>query len=129
MVAGSSQVRSTEDNNRLIAQSSKAAAEAAIQLAKQELATGQAIDLGNSVSDVIEKNLAQLSNRNFGRNSGIAFDAIKSSIADAGREAQQQTIRLELGAGDKKSTLYAPSHSDAMAFIRTLEAAGMRASG
>lgn len=127
MVAGSGSVRSTEDNNRLIAASTKAAAEEAIALARRELATGQAVDLGNSVSDIVEKNLAQLSNRNFGQNSGIAFDAIRESIAAAGREAQQQTIRLELGAGDKKSTLYAPSQRDAMEFIRTLEAAGMRA--
>lgn len=127
MVAGSDSVRSTEGNNRLIAESSKAAAEAAIRLAKQELATGQAADLGNSVSDLIQKNLAQLSNRNFGQNSATAFAAMKSTVAASGREAQQQTIRLELGSGDKKSTLFASSQADAMDFIRTLEAAGMRA--
>jgi len=98
--AGSNSVRSTEDNNRLIAESSRAAAEEAIQIARTELATGQAADLGPSIDDIVQRNLAQLSAR------GGNFNDIKNVVEAAGREgvdaakaamAQQTTVRISIG--------------------------------
>lgn len=92
----------------------------AIKFARQELATGQAVDLGTSVRDFEARNLATTK----ARSEVDQMDAIKR----AGNEASNQTrtIRLELGSGGRKSSVYADSEADAAAFIKTIEAAGMR---
>jgi len=130
VTAGSSQVRSTDDNNALIATASRQAAEEAIRLAKQELATGQAVDLGTSVADLTQRNLAQLSDRNF-NGPDASFRAYRDAVSAAGNEAKNQptkTIRLEIGAGDHRAVVHANSQGDADRFLNVLEAAGMRAS-
>lgn len=99
----------------------KYAAEQALEMARREMATGQETDLGPAVKDLMARNMAQQPIRN--------LDDQIAAIKRAGNEAKAaQTIRLELGSGANKSTVYADSDADARAFIRTLEAAGMRAS-
>lgn len=92
----------------------------AIKFARQELATGQAVDLGTSVRDFEARNLATTKTRAVGDQA--------AAIKRAGNEASNQTrtIRLELGSGGRKSSVYADSEADAAAFIKTIEAAGMR---
>lgn len=98
----------------------KFAAEQALEMARREMATGQATDLGPSVKDLMARNMAQQPIRNL-------EDQI-AAIKRAGNEAKSATtIRLELGSGPTKSTVFADSHGDAERFIKTLEAAGMRA--
>lgn len=112
--AGSNGVHSTEDNNRLIAESSRAAAEEAIQIARQELATGQGADLGPSIDDRIQRNLAQLSAR------GGNFNDIKNVIEAAGREGveasqaaitKQMTVNINIGG--KSQAVNVASRKDA----------------
>lgn len=82
--AGSEGVHTTEQNNRLIADSSRAAAEEAIALARNELATGQATNLGASLDDITQMKLAQLSAR------GGNFNDIQNTMVAAAREAMAQ---------------------------------------
>lgn len=130
VTAGSAQVRSTDDNNALIATASRQAAEEAIRLAKQEISTGQAVDLGTSVSDLTQRNLAQLSNRDI-NGPDAAFGLYRDAVAAAGREAQQQpqkTVRIDLGAGPNRATVFAENDAAAKRFISTLEQSRFRAS-
>lgn len=98
----------------------KFAAEQALEMARREMATGQATDLGPLVKDLMARNMAQQPIR--------SLDDQIAAIKRAGNEAKSATtIRLELGSGPTKSTVFADSHGDAERFIKTLEAAGMRA--
>ena len=115
--AGSYGVRSTLDNNRVIKQAARDAAEEAIALARQELATGQAADLGESVSDITQQKLAQM-----GTSGHVSFREYRLAVAEAAREAQnQKTIRIEIGSGANKTTVYAEDDAAAKRFVTTLE--------
>lgn len=97
---------------------SKQAIEQALALARQELSTGQAVDLGTSVQDIMARNLAT-------RPARSAADQ-QSAIKDAGLEAKaQKTVRLELAAGGRKSVLYGQDEAAVNEFLKTLERAGM----
>lgn len=99
------------------------AVDRAIAAARQELRTGQAVDLGTSVNDLMARNLSRTALR--------SFEDMSGRIKSAGNEATQQTakttIRLELSAGGKRSSVFADDDKSATAFLKTLEAAGMRA--
>lgn len=123
--ASTSKIHSTEDNNRYIAQASRDAAEEAIRLARQELATGQATDLGDSVADITQRALVQLSER------GGGFRHYRDVVADAGLQAQTQpkkTIRIDIGNGANRTSLLADDDASAAKLIRTLEQARIRTS-
>lgn len=97
---------------------SKQAIEQAIALAREELSTGQAVDLGTSVQDIMARNLATRPTRS-------ASDQ-QSAIKDAGNEAKaQKTVRLELVAGGRTSVLYGRDEAAVNDFLKTLEHAGM----
>lgn len=110
--AGSTSVRTTEDNVRLINQSAKDAAVEAIRLAKLELA-GATVDIGPSTADLQQRNLAQLTNRDFGLNSETAFNAMREAIAAAGREGRDRPAQVTITLNGKKQTLGMNSIRDA----------------
>jgi len=123
--ASTSKIHSTEDNNRYIAQASRDAAEEAIRLARIELQTGQAADLGDSVADITQRALVQLSTR------GGGFRNYRDVVADAGQTALNQptkTIRIDIGSGANRTTLQADDDNAAAKLIRTLEQARIRTS-
>lgn len=116
-----------EQATRLNQRAINDAVDKAIAAARSEMETGQAVDLGTKVGDIIARNQATMNRGNqLTPESGI--DANIAAIKRAGAEANnQKTIRLELESGNRKSTLFADTQGDADAFIRTLEDAGMRA--
>lgn len=103
----------------------KMALNEALRLARQELETGQAVDLGASVDELIKRNTAQMP-KSLTPAGGQAAQI--AAVKNAGNEAKaQKTIRLELSSGGKTSVLHAEDEASANAFIKTLELAGMRA--
>lgn len=121
--AGGDSVHSTEDNNRLIAESSRAAAEEAIALARNELTTGQSTDLGASLDDITQMKLAQLSAR------GGNFNDIRNTMVGAAREAQNQVVRVDLRTSqNRQQSVNVSSQADAKALISTLEQLQFRTS-
>lgn len=118
-MAGSTSVRTTEDNNRLVASASKTAAEEAIRLAKVELAGGT-VDIGPSVAEVARRNLALTSNREFGQNSETAFSAIRESFASAGREMRdRQPVVIKIGGKSQKVNMATPADANLLTGILT----------
>lgn len=63
----------------------------ALKLAKQELASGSAIDLGDSVNDLIKKNLATTDWRGRGLTPAGGVGATIDAINSAGHQAEKQT--------------------------------------
>ena len=121
--AGGDSVHSTEDNNRLIAESSRAAAEEAIALARTELTTGQSADLGASLDDITQMKLAQLSAR------GGNFNDIRNTMVAAAREAQNQVVRVDIRTSqNRQQSVNVSSQADAKALISTLEQLQFRTS-
>ena len=117
-------ITNTEQYTRMVNRTLKQSIVEALEMARREIATGEAVDMGASVKDFTKQNLATRQIRN-------ASDE-RRAVADAGRQAKAQvqtkTIRLELDAGQgRKSTIYADSEGDASRFIKTLKAAGLRA--
>lgn len=98
----------------------KVAAEQALTMARKELATGQSTDLGESVQEILARNLAT-------RPIHSKFDQALA-IKESGNQAKSQstkTIRLQLDAGrGRVAELTANSQSDVNDFLRVLEAAG-----
>lgn len=94
---------------------------AAIDLAREELASGQAVDLGDSVADLRKRELARIK---YG--AGVNGQQAQSdAITRAGRQAQGQTFTVKLvhGDGRTKSAGFS-SASDAEAatnLLRSLE--------
>lgn len=104
-------------------QAAKRAIEQALELARQELATGQAVDLGTSVRDLQKRELAGI-NYSAGVNGQRAqSDAVRR----AGRTAMSQTftVKLDLGAGRGDSFNFSSSRDaeSAAAMLRSLESA------
>ncbi|NHC05936.1 tape measure protein [Azonexus fungiphilus] len=101
---------------------------AAIDLAREELASGQAVDLGDSVADLRKRELARI---NYG--AGVNGQRAQSdAINRAGRQAQGQTFTVKLvhGDGRTKSAGFS-SASDAEAatnLLRSLEESARSAS-
>ncbi len=119
-MAGSSAVRTTDDNNRLIAQASKEAATEAIRLATIEL-SGGTVDLGPAVSEVARRNLALASNRDFGPNSDTAFAAMRESFAAAGREMRDRPATVNITVGGKSQKVNVSSEGDANGLVNILK--------
>lgn len=101
---------------------------AAIDLAREELASGQAVDLGDSVADLRKRELARIK---YG--AGVNGQQAQSdAINRAGRQAQGQTFTVKLvhSDGRAKSAGFS-SASDAEAatsLLRSLEESAWRAS-
>lgn len=96
---------------------------AAIDLAREELASGQAVDLGDSVADLRKRELARIK---YG--AGVNGQQAQSdAITRAGRQAQGQTftVKLDLGGGRTKSTGFSSARDaeSATAMLRSLEEA------
>lgn len=108
---------------RLTNMANDRALQQAIELARQELISGQAVDLGDSVSDLRKRELASI---NYGAGRNGQRDQ-SDAISRAGRAAMSQsfTVKLDLGAG-RGDTFNFSSASDAKqatAMIRSLETA------
>lgn len=117
----------SENAARLNNQAINDAVDKALAAARSELSTGQQVDLGDHVGDIIARNMATM-NRSTHVTPDGGLQQQVAAVKRAGTEANnQKTIRLELGSGNSKSTVFANTEGDADAFIRTLEAAGMRA--
>lgn len=98
----------------------------AIDLARQELISGQAVDLGNSVSDFRKRELAGI---NYG--AGINGEKAQSdALKRAGRSAMNQTftVKLDLGGGRGSSFDFSSSKDaqSATDLVRSLESAAKR---
>ena len=125
--AGLDNVHSTEDNNRLIAQSFRDAAAEAIALARKELTTGEATDLGDSVADLTQRSLAQLSARGANVNGG--FRQYRSALTGAAQQAiaqPQRTIRVDIGSGTNRATVFAENDAAVKRLVSTLEQSRFR---
>ena len=78
-----------ENATRLTNLASKAAAEKALEFARRELATGKAVDLGSSVSDLVAKNMATMNiDTKLTPESGLQANI--SAVKNAGNEARRQ---------------------------------------
>lgn len=118
--AGADSVTSTADNVRLVNNSAKEAAIEAIRLARIEMAGGT-VDIGPSVADIQQRNLAQLSNRDFAATNGMAFDAIKEAIASAGREARDRPALVTINLNGKSQKVSMSSESDVNGLVGILK--------
>jgi hypothetical protein len=94
------------------------AVEESLKLARKELATGQAVDLGTSVKDLIARELA-ISPANMQ----------SAAIQRAGNAAKAQTSTVNINLGGKKTAINVASSADADALtslFRRLEADAAR---
>lgn len=118
--ANSGNIRSTEDNNRVIRDASEKAIRDSLRLARKELAGGGATDLGPSVSEIERRNLAQLSNQTFVGDG--AFDAYRKAVAAAGQEAVNQTRTVvNVNIAGKTTPVNVASGSDATSLVNILK--------
>lgn len=85
------------------------AVDKAIAAARQELKTGQAVDLGTSVSDIIARNNSLTPLR--------GVDDMISRIKNAGNEAKAQTININVGSRSAKVNVASKQDADALAGI------------
>lgn len=112
-----------ENASRMMQRAINDAVDKALAAARTEKATGQAVDLGTSVADLQTRNLSKTPLRSL----DDMISRIKAAGNEANRPTPQKTIRLEFAAGGKTSAVHADDEESANAFIKTLEAAGMRA--
>ena len=88
---------------RLQKQAINDAVDKAIAAARKELQTGQAVDLGTSVNDLIARNNAQTPLR--------SLDDMISRIKNAGNEAKSQSIRVDLRTDRCRSRSMSPARA------------------
>lgn len=111
--AGAAGVHSTDDNNRLIREASEYAAKESIRLARQELSTGQATDLGKPVADITQRALAQSTAR--------PQDAKQISSAAAQEATNQPKTVVNVSIGGKTTPVNVASGSDATSLVNILK--------
>lgn len=99
---------------RLQKQAINDAVDKAIAAARRELQTGQAVDLGTSVNDIIGRNMSVTQLRN--------GDDMIRRIQRAGNEANSQTININLGGKSTKVKVASRGDADNLAqVLRQLE--------
>lgn len=116
--ANSGNIRSTEDNIRVIKDASEKAVQEAIRLARAEMA-GATIDLGPSVAEIERRNLAQLSNQSFVGDG--AFDAYRKAVAAAGQEAISKPAIVTINLNGKSQQVNMTSVGDANNLVDILK--------
>lgn len=89
------------------------AVDEALRLARQELQTGKAADLGTSVGDLQARNLSKTPLK--------SFDDMISRIKNAGNEAKGQVIKVDLRTDKKTTSVNVSSPQDAASLIDTLK--------
>ena len=89
------------------------AVDQALAAARKEKATGQAVDLGVSVDDLKTRNLSKTPLR--------SLDDMIARIKNAGNEAKQQVVRVDLRTNGGKSSVNVASPQDASSLISTLK--------
>lgn len=94
------------------------AVDKALAAARQEKASGKAVDLGTSVADLQARNLAATPLK--------SLDDMISRIKNAGNEAKAQVQRIELVSGNKKASL-SGSESDVSNLMKILNEHKLRA--
>ena len=98
---------------RLQKQAINDAVDKAIAAARKELQTGQAVDLGTSVNDIIGRNMSKTGLK--------SLDDMIGRIKNAGNEAKNQSIRVDLRTDRGRSAVNVASAGDASALIATLK--------
>lgn len=89
------------------------AVDEALRLARQEMKTGKAVDLGTSVGDLQARNLARTPLK--------SLDDMISRIKNAGIEAKGQVIKVDLRTDKKTTSVNVASSQDAASLIDTLK--------
>lgn len=121
---GGGNITNTEQYTRAVNRVLKQSIQQALEMARREISTGEAVDMGASVKDITKQQMAV----NTIRNSRDERRAVARAGREAAGQVQTKTIRLELDAGaGRKSTIYTDSEGDAARLIKTLKAAGLRA--
>jgi len=112
-----------ENASRMMQRAINDAVDKALAAARQEKATGQAVDLGTSVSDLEARNLAKTPLR--------SLEDMMTRIKNAGNEAKSQVVKIDLRTNGKKSTINVADQDSADALtgvLRQLESDAKRAS-
>lgn len=116
---------------RLTNQVANQAMDKALELARRELATGQAIDLGTSVSDLAKRNIATTNWQNQVTTSG-GEAAIRNAYKNAGNAANEQTnkalttVNINLNGQRNQLTMDEQSASSLAGIFKKLESDAAR---
>lgn len=116
---------------RVTNQVANQAMDKAIELARRELATGQAIDLGTSVADLAKKNIATTNWQNQVTASG-GEAAIKNAYKNAGNAANEQTnkalttVNINLNGKRNQLTMDEQSANSLAGIFKQLESDAAR---
>lgn len=117
---------------RLTNLAAKTAAEKALQYARQELATGQAVDLGTSVSDIIARNMAR-QNRSTQLTPEAGLQGDIAAVKNAGNEALRSetsrlaTVNINLNGNRTQITASQRDANSLANLFRTIESDAARA--
>lgn len=106
--------------SRMMQRAINDAVDKALAAARQEKATGQAVDLGTSVSDIEARNLSKTPLR--------SLDDMISRIKNAGNEAKALSVRVDLRTDRGRKSIGVGSQADAKTLIETFEELQSRAS-
>lgn len=107
--------------SRMMQRAINDAVDKALAAARQEKATGKAVDLGTSVSDIEARNLSKTPLR--------SLDDMISRIKNAGVEAKAQpSVRVDLRTDRGRKSINVGSHADANNLVDTLKELQSRAS-